>query len=31
MSRDWLIQEGKAFGGNDLWFISNDQFLKQTA
>ena len=31
MSRDWLIQEGKAFGGNGLWFISNDQFLKQTA
>ena len=31
MSRDWLIREGKAFGGNDLWFISNDQFLKQTA
>ena len=31
MSRDWLIREGKAFGGNGLWFISNDQFLKQTA
>ena len=31
LSRDWLIREGKAFGGNDLWLISNDQFLKQTA
>lgn len=31
MSRDWLIREGKTFGGNGLWFISNDQFLKQTA
>lgn len=30
MSRDWLIQEGKAFGGNDLWFISSEA-LAQTA
>ena len=30
MSRDWLIQEEKAFGGKDLWFISSEA-LAQTA
>lgn len=30
MSRDWLIDNGRAFGGGDLWFITNEA-LQQSA
>lgn len=31
MSRDWLINNGRAFGGGDLWFITNEALALQTA
>ena len=30
LSRDWLINNGRAFGGGELWFITNEA-LQQTA
>lgn len=31
LSREWLIKNGRAFGGGDLWFITEEVFTRQTA
>ena len=31
MSRDWLINNGRAFGGGDIWFITDEALALKTA
>ena len=31
MSRDWLINNGRAFGGGDTWFITDEALALKTA
>lgn len=31
LSREWLIKNGRAFGGGNLWFITEEALTRQTA
>lgn len=31
LSREWLIKNGRTFGGNNLWFITEEALTRQTA